>query len=112
MGAESEIRSILHTMIINSCESNSNRAHPDKQLTIEVFDQGKGLESKIENSLFQPHISTKPEGAGMGLYIAKRIISLHYNGNIFLKNQYLNNGEIVGCLAQADFNILRITKTG
>jgi signal transduction histidine kinase len=125
MGAESEIRSILHTMIINACESNSNRAHPDKhntviinaknndkQLTIEVFDQGKGLESKIENSLFQPHISTKPEGAGMGLYIAKRIISLHYNGNIFLKNQYLNNGEIVGCLAQADFNILRITKTG
>lgn len=118
IGAESEIRSILHTMIINACESNNDNARPDKhntiiikaksddkQLTIEVVDQGIGLNSKIEKRLFEPHISTKPEGAGMGLYIAKRIISLHYDGNIHLENQYTDNGEITGCLAQADFYI-------
>ena len=122
IGAESEIRSILHTMIINACESNNDNARPDKhntiiikaksddkQLTIEVVDQGIGLNRKIEKRLFEPHISTKPEGAGMGLYIAKRIISLHYEGNIHLENQYTDNGEITGCLAQADFNILQTT---
>jgi|GEM_PF-1855904 len=122
-GAESEIRSILHTMIINACESNSDSASLDESNTviikaksdgghikIEVIDQGLGLDSKIESSLFQPHISTKAEGAGMGLYIAKRIISLHYNGNIHLKNQYCDNGKITGCLAQADFNISQVTK--
>jgi len=122
-GAESEIRSILHTMIINACESNSDNTSIDKSktviikaknddqhITIEVIDQGLGLDSKIEKSLFQPHISTKAEGAGMGLYIAKRIISLHYNGNIHLKNQYTDNGEVTGCLAQADFNMSKVTK--
>jgi len=122
-GAESEIRSILHTMIINACESNSASAslddsktviikaqNDDGHITIEVIDQGLGLDRKIEKSLFQPHISTKAEGAGMGLYIAKRIISLHYNGNIHLINQYTDNGEITGCLAQADFNISPVTK--
>ena len=123
IGAESEIRSILHTMIINACESNSDCARPDihntviikankddKKLSIAVIDQGKGLDHKIEKSLFQPHISTKAEGAGMGLYIAKRIITLHYNGNIHLENQCTDNGEIIGCLAQADFNTLQATQ--
>jgi signal transduction histidine kinase len=124
MGAESEIRSILHTLIINACESNSsNNKHSDQHrtviikainddvhLTVEVTDQGGGLDSTIEKSLFQPHISTKPEGAGMGLYIANRIISLHYNGNIHLENQCTDNGEITGCLAQANFNIWQATQ--
>jgi signal transduction histidine kinase len=121
IGAESEIRSILHTMIINACESNSvspdknskviiKAKNNDNHLTIQVIDQGIGLNSKIEKSLFQPHISTKAEGAGMGLYIAKRIISLHYNGNISLENQHTKCGKIVGCLAQADFNIFPVVQ--
>jgi signal transduction histidine kinase len=123
VGAESEIRSILHTMIINACESNNERVNSNKadtviitakndgeHITVAVIDQGIGLDDKIEKRLFQPHISTKPEGAGMGLYIAKRIISLHYNGNIELKNQRMDNEEITGCLAQADFNILQIVQ--
>ena len=40
----------------------------------------------------------------MGLYIAKRIISLHYNGSITLDNQYQENGKISGCAAYAEFN--------
>lgn len=123
IGAESEIRSILHTLIINACESNSDSASPEKnnvviikakkvgkQLTIIVIDQGAGLDKKIGKRLFHPHISTKAEGAGMGLYIAKRIISLHYNGDIHLENQCTDNGETTGCLAKADFNIVQVKK--
>ena len=123
IGAESEIRSILHTLIINACESNSDSASPEKnnvviikakkvgkQLTIIVIDQGAGLDKKIGKRLFYPHISTKAEGAGMGLYIAKRIISLHYNGDIHLENQCTDNVETTGCLAKADFNIVQVKK--
>ncbi len=120
VGAESEIRSILHTLIINACESNNDNHNSadevrtvgieviksGKNITILVSDQGIGLESNIEKRLFQPHISSKPEGAGMGLYIAKRIISLHYNGNIILKNRFDSKNLISGCIAQADFNHL------
>lgn len=46
----------------------------------------------------------------MGLYIAKRIISLHYNGDIHLENQCTDNVETTGCLAKADFNIVQVKK--
>jgi len=123
IGAESEIRSILHTLIINACESNNDKIEDendvnntviiqtqetDEHVTIKVVDQGCGLDKNIEQSLFQPHISSKPEGAGMGLYIAKRIISLHYNGSITLNNEYLADGTISGCTAYAAFNTARI----
>jgi signal transduction histidine kinase len=122
IGAESEIRSILHTMIINACESNNEetKINDDNNKTVtikteetsehvfvKVIDQGCGLDKNIEKSLFQPHISSKPEGAGMGLYIAKRIISLHYNGSITLKNDYLKDGIISGCTAYAKFNTVQ-----
>jgi signal transduction histidine kinase len=123
IGAESEIRSILHTLIINACESNSENTSSDENntvtisankvdglITVIVIDQGLGLSSNIEKSLFQPHISSKPEGAGMGLYIAKRIISLHYNGSIHLENICNTNNQISGCLAQADFNPMNKTQ--
>jgi len=125
IGAESEIRSILHTLIINACESNNDGVKNDddenktvtiitedhdEQVIIKVVDQGCGLAKSIEQSLFQPHISSKPEGAGMGLYIAKRIISLHYNGAIALNNQYHENGQISGCAAYAEFNTVSPTQ--
>ena len=94
-GSESEIRSILHTLITNACEANLNQGdvsitakQREQQIYIEVKDQGSGLTEEISEKLFQPHISTKPEGAGMGLYIAKRLLSLHYNGSIFTEKYH------------------------
>jgi len=106
LGDESEIRSILHTLIINACEANTDNkaisitASMDKeQLIIAVTDNGSGLDDSICEQLFQPHISTKAEGAGMGLYIAKRIISLHYHGELTVEN----NIDKQGCTALACF---------
>ncbi|NQZ22718.1 MAG: HAMP domain-containing histidine kinase [Colwellia sp.] len=125
IGAESEIRSILHTLIINACESNNEgikndnnenktviikTTESDEHVCVTVVDQGCGLAKNIEESLFQPHISSKPEGAGMGLYIAKRIISLHYHGSISLNNEYLADGKISGCIAYAEFNKVMPTR--
>lgn len=100
-GSEAEIRNILHTLIINACEANSNNGEvtikaqqADGKLKIEVIDQGEGLNEFIKEQLFQPHISTKPEGAGMGLYIAQRVARLHYQGEITLNNRESTNGAI------------------
>ena len=105
-GDESEIRSILHTLIINACEANTENNTikisaniKDNQLIIKVVDNGSGLDESISEQLFQPHISTKAEGAGMGLYIAKRIICLHYQGDLTIKN----NTKQQGCTALACF---------
>ncbi|MGB0936553.1 MAG: ATP-binding protein [Colwellia sp.] len=109
MGCENEIRAILHTLIINACEASSEKQTiritatsnvEDKQtIDISVTDEGSGLSKVVENSLFKPHITSKSEGAGMGLYTAQRLIKLFYHGNISLKN----NDKKPGCLAIASF---------
>lgn len=110
LGDESEIRSILHTLIINACEANKdNKAISisasivNSHLQVIVLDNGSGLDKSISEQLFQPHISTKAEGAGMGLYIAKRIISLHYQGDLTITNNAVQQGcTAVACFKQSE----------
>lgn len=91
---ESELRAILHTVIINACEASDMEQGIDVRISrgdnskvvIEVEDQGSGIAADIEQHLFKPHTSNKPEGAGMGLYIAQRLISSYYHGDITLAN--------------------------
>ncbi|GHF92273.1 sensor histidine kinase [Thalassotalea marina] len=108
-GAESEIRSILHTLINNACEACEHQGtvkidakETEQGIEFTVLDNGKGLDDSIAKQLFQPHVSTKPDGAGMGLYIANRLITLHYHGHITITN---NNDT--GCLAKASFGAIK-----
>ena len=50
---------------------------------IEVFDSGPAIPEEIKEKLFEPYFTTKPDGTGMGLAIAKKIIEDH-NGEIEL----------------------------
>lgn len=101
LGAEVEIRAMLHTLVVNAVEASNEEqiisifiSQQHKNIEIRVVDQGQGLDANIKNELFKPHISNKPEGAGMGLYIAKRISQLHYQGDIVLSD---NSPQ--GCIA-------------
>jgi len=44
---------------------------------IEVSDTGPGIDEDIRDRIFQPYFSTKADGTGMGLAIAKKIIEDH-----------------------------------
>jgi two-component system NtrC family sensor kinase len=43
-------------------------------LEIEVADTGHGIKEEDRDRIFEPYFSTKPEGTGMGLAIARKII--------------------------------------
>lgn len=43
-------------------------------LEIEVADTGHGIKEEDKKRIFEPYFSTKPEGTGMGLAIAKKIV--------------------------------------
>jgi len=57
------------------------RAHPDDQdsgrwqLTVE--DEGAGIPPEIRQKIFQPYFTTKPEGNGIGLAMAHKVVRLH-----------------------------------
>jgi signal transduction histidine kinase len=44
---------------------------------IEVTDDGPGLAPEVQARLFQPFITTKPQGTGVGLALCRRIVEAH-----------------------------------
>jgi two-component system, LuxR family, sensor kinase FixL len=49
----------------------------DGMVEVSVIDTGCGLAEEIVPRLFQPFVTTKPAGMGVGLSISKRIIEAH-----------------------------------
>lgn len=53
-------------------------------IQIHVRDHGSGISNNQRRALFTPFSSTKKEGLGVGLFIAKKIIETHFKGTIEL----------------------------
>lgn len=41
---------------------------------IEIYDTGRGVTPSVEHYLFQPFVTTKPKGRGLGLFIARQLL--------------------------------------
>ncbi|WP_299797040.1 PAS domain-containing sensor histidine kinase [uncultured Shewanella sp.] len=88
-GAESELRSILHAVIINAVEATPDEGDvsielnvTDDEYRVIVTDTGSGIPPEVRERLCQPHVTTKTEGSGMGIYIAERLLKGHYGGDL------------------------------
>jgi signal transduction histidine kinase len=49
----------------------------DQTAEIAIFDSGPGLAKSVANHLFEPFVSTKPNGMGLGLSICSSIVEAH-----------------------------------
>jgi C4-dicarboxylate-specific signal transduction histidine kinase len=58
----------------------------DGQVFVSVRDSGPGFPGGIAEQLFEPFFSTKAEGTGMGLAIARSIIEAH-GGTLSAENR-------------------------
>jgi two-component system sensor kinase FixL len=81
-----QIQQVLLNLIRNAIEAM--RESERKELTVrtstvggqvivEVLDTGPGLPPEVEARLFQPFVTSKPGGMGIGLSIARRIVEAH-----------------------------------
>ena len=57
----------------------------DGMVRIEVEDNGRGVTSEHKERLFDPFFTTKAEGIGLGLALARSIVTLH-GGSIWVEN--------------------------
>ncbi|MFC2103882.1 PAS domain-containing sensor histidine kinase [Bacteroidota bacterium] len=88
---------VFINIIKNAIEANATEIaisanHQNKQTLMEVQDNGNGIESSILKKVFLPFYTTKKDGSGIGLSLARQIMFLH-GGNIVLESN--SEGTIV-----------------
>jgi signal transduction histidine kinase len=54
----------------------------DREIIIDVTDNGKGIEKIYKKDIFRPGFSTKRRGWGLGLSLSKRIIDEYHKGKL------------------------------
>ncbi|MPL95777.1 hypothetical protein SDC9_41949 [bioreactor metagenome] len=69
-----------------------------EELFVIFSDSGPGIKNGIEDNIFEPYYSTKPDGIGLGLAIVGELVS-EYNGEFFL----INNGPLDGATFKITF---------
>lgn len=88
---EQQIELVLHNLVENSLDAVNGNGYIkisatlaqyldnslEDKVEIEVADTGPGIDEKIREHIFQPYTTTKPDGTGIGLAIAKKIIEDH-----------------------------------
>ena len=100
-GYENEFKQVLLN-IINNAKNKiiENRANMKKDGTIvinisqhpqynkiEIIDNAGKIEEGIINSIFDPYFTTKKDGTGIGLYMAKVIVEDKMQGKIYVENE-------------------------
>lgn len=75
----------------------------DHQAIVAITDNAGGVAADIEDKIFDPYFTTRPEGTGIGLYMARTLIEGQMQGEIRLQNRSQGaTFEIVLFTASAD----------
>jgi PAS domain S-box-containing protein len=84
-----QLQQVLINFILNGCDAMQHKHPRERVLTltggadgtggliVSVADQGAGIAPEIRTRLFEPFVTTKPEGLGLGLSISRSILTAH-----------------------------------
>jgi nitrogen fixation/metabolism regulation signal transduction histidine kinase len=118
MGDAQQLRQVLHNLLQNAQDATetAGRASPEFPVTVRtqwmdasgrvrlsVLDYGTGFPEPILKRAFEPYVTTKAKGTGLGLAVVKKIADEH-GARIDLANR-LADEQVVGAQVSLSFAV-------
>jgi nitrogen fixation/metabolism regulation signal transduction histidine kinase len=83
----------IHNLVLNACEASPpggtvqvRVAADGPAAMVEVLDRGCGIDPEVRRRLFEPYVSTKRRGSGLGLSLV-RDVALQHRGTVTLEDR-------------------------
>ena len=126
MGDPTQLRQVIHNLLQNAQDATLEGANPgnpvevktelvpygehngmiQKAVRLTISDSGIGFPAKILARAFEPYVTTKSKGTGLGLAVVKKIIDDH-SAKIEIRNR-MHGEEVVG--AQVSILFMNLAK--
>ena len=121
LGDAAQLRQVIHNLVQNALDAvalreagrvvlatEAVRGEADGAVTavrLSVVDNGPGFEEQVLRRAFEPYVTTKPRGTGLGLAVVKKIADEH-RARIRLRNRHegdLPDGPVTGARVSISF---------
>ncbi|MDD3937971.1 ATP-binding protein [Rhodoferax sp.] len=118
LGDTQQLRQVLHNLLQNAQDATLSAGHANaehavlvktqwqasaRRVRLVVVDCGTGFPDHIHKRAFEPYVTTKDKGTGLGLAVVKKIADEHAS-RVTISNR-LHNGEILGAQVSLSFAV-------
>ncbi|MEJ7928868.1 ATP-binding protein [Ramlibacter sp. AN1015] len=114
LGDAMQLRQVIHNLLQNAQDAVEGRPQPEvtlrtqwnevsRRVRLIVQDTGPGFPEHILKRAFEPYVTTKAKGTGLGLAVVKKIADEH-GARVDLKNR-LQDGTITGAQVSLSFAV-------
>jgi len=115
MGDAQQLRQVIHNLLQNAMDASPNGAVVRTQLQaasgrvrLTVLDNGPGFAEHILKRAFEPYVTTKSKGTGLGLAVVKKIADEH-GSRVDIANRVVD-GAVVGAQVSLSLAVEQSTR--
>lgn len=115
MGDAQQLRQVIHNLVQNALDATGETATEGgasvilrtqwmpgpQRVRMSVIDQGPGFPEAILKRVFEPYVTTKAKGTGLGLAVVKKIAQEH-GARIDVSNR-IDDGKVIGAQVSLSF---------
>ncbi|MGI6680617.1 MAG: two-component system sensor histidine kinase NtrB [Bdellovibrionota bacterium] len=112
LGNEASLSRVFYNLFLNSVQAQKEKifikvsvnAFHDKVI-VQISDKGGGIREDVIDKIFEPFVSTKNEGTGLGLAVVKQILDKHHAKISVRNNKNIRNNKNNGAIFDIVFLI-------